>query len=337
MSSIPTFQEFIGPAFIITCFTFMLYGTFCAQLYYYWANYHDDIVLQSYVAIVGILESIHTGLCIHIFYEYLVNAWGDPFAADKVIITTTVSIYFMVVISAFVQAWYIWRIWRLRKQIVVVAILGATVIVNCALSFRACVYSREYDDWLILYAQKKFTTDVNANFGLNLALDTAITSILIFYLLSDRSKVTKRSTKKMITNLINFVLSTGVLIVLTSCGLLISFNVSHNTITWGGMLQFLAKVYANSMLAALNVRQGVMKAAATSDTKFGVELSQLSSSAESPHPQEKPMSPIQIRAQTATMTSVENWRGNNQHENTKYIESEGLKRVGVFGDTGEEV
>lgn len=39
----------------------------------------------------------------------------------------------------------------------------------------------------------------------------------------------------------------------------------------------------------LNVRQGVMKAAATSDTKFGVELSQLSSSARSPHSKEKPM------------------------------------------------
>lgn len=80
------------------------YGTFCAQLYYYWANYQDNIVLQSYVAIVGyvypffgtnltdvrtfrILESVHTGLCIHIFYQYLVNAWGDPSAADKVVVS----------------------------------------------------------------------------------------------------------------------------------------------------------------------------------------------------------------------------------------------------------
>lgn len=71
--------------------------------------------------------------------------------------------------------------------------------------------------------------DVNCTFGLNIALDASITSVLMFYLLRDRSKAAKRyawlncvtrcvlmatyyrSTRKMMRSLINFAFSTGIL------------------------------------------------------------------------------------------------------------------------------
>lgn len=81
-----------------------LYGILSAQLYYYCANYHDSLAMQSCVYLIGyllrpvpddsiltsakhlrILESVNTGLCVHIFYEYLIVAWGKEHAVDHII------------------------------------------------------------------------------------------------------------------------------------------------------------------------------------------------------------------------------------------------------------
>ncbi|KAI0799682.1 hypothetical protein BC629DRAFT_1438736 [Irpex lacteus] len=213
---------------------YRLYGAFCAQVCYYWTNYNDNGKIQSLVILVTVLETAHTGLCLQFFYEYLINAWGDPVAAGKVVPCVIsfididnvqwaqATIYLVLAISSLVQGWYIYRIWQLRKQIIPVAFMaitsflrhgGVILSVHQGLSFRATAYTTTYETWVEVYNDGHFVTEVNWTFGLNIALDTSITSVLLYYLWRDRTQAIKRSTKKMVKGLINLAFSTGVLTV----------------------------------------------------------------------------------------------------------------------------
>ncbi|KAI0087480.1 hypothetical protein BDY19DRAFT_953954 [Irpex rosettiformis] len=356
----PPFDAFIGPAFVIICVAFMMYGTFCAQVYYYWTTYNDKQLIQYLVAFILALETVHTALCIHVMYEYLVALWGDPLSAGKIISTVTVTIYFELIISSIVQAWYIYRIWRLKRQTIPTAFLTAVLFAHVgqypcdevsrkisltcqryqALSFRASAYTHKYATWAELYDDPHFSIDVNCTFGLNIALDASITSVLMFYLLRDRSKAAKRrSTRKMIRSLVNFAFSTGILTVLTSCGLFLALNVAKHTITFGGMIQFIAKLYANSMLAVLNARQNVVQSA-RAESKFTMELSYLQhDTLATPTPVRITSEPIRFRTPTTTtfLTTPDDTWVSKQDQSTQYAVTEDLSGDSVSAVAEEEV
>ncbi|KAI0092708.1 hypothetical protein BDY19DRAFT_925676 [Irpex rosettiformis] len=298
-----SFETFIGPTFIMTSFSFMLYGAFCAQLYFYWANYNDHVLLQSVVVLVALLETAHTGLCMHILYKYLVSAWGDLLAVQKIIPTVTALFYIDVVNVTLVQGWYIRRIWRLRKQVIPVAFLISLLIAWVGLSLRANAYLNQYDAWVDVLSNVEQLKELNANYSISVVFDTTITSLLIFYLYRDRSRVVKRGTRRIIMSLINLSLSTGALLALARVGILISLNVSKDSITYGGIVQISNKLYANSMLASLNARQIIVQAADI-DTTFAVELSHAPVSVSSVSSRII-SSPLQFRTQTVTTTDVE--------------------------------
>ncbi|KAI0087470.1 hypothetical protein BDY19DRAFT_231579 [Irpex rosettiformis] len=333
----PSLSSFIGPAFVMICCALILYGTFCAQAYYYWSTYHDHMSLQSVVALLIVLETAHTAFCIHILYEYLVGAWGSPAAVMKVIPTVAVTVYLELTISSIVQGWYIYRIWRLRKQIIPTVLLITILFAHMGISFRATAYINKYATWIEVYADNHFTVDLNCTFGLNIALDASIASVLIFYLSRDRSNAVKRSTRSMTRSLINFTFSTGILTVLTSCGLFIALNVTKHTLTFGGMVQFIAKLYANSMLAVLNARQSVMRAAAASDTKFGLELSNMQTTSIAPASGRRPAAPIQIRTDTTVLTVSSNTWADKRADSFSNLQSDSPPEVNMFELSKEEV
>lgn len=74
-----------------------LYGVFFAQAYYYWTTYEEDpIHVKLFVALLWLisslyhwqytskatshrlLESCHTGFCVHIIYFYFIAEFGNP-------------------------------------------------------------------------------------------------------------------------------------------------------------------------------------------------------------------------------------------------------------------
>ncbi|KAI0799695.1 hypothetical protein BC629DRAFT_190817 [Irpex lacteus] len=333
----PPFSAFIGPAFMIISCALILYGVFCAQTYYYWTNYRDHVLLRCVVGLLMVLETAHTALCMHLMYSYLVDAWGNVFSIIKVIPTVGITIYLELIISSIVQAWYIYRIWRLRRQIVPIMFLVATLLAHVGTSFRAAAYTNQYATWIEVYSDKHFTIDSNCSFGLNIALDASITSILIIYLLRDRSKAVRRSTRSMTSSLMNFAFSTGILTVLTSCGLFVALNVAKHTLTFGGMVQFIAKLYANSMLAVLNARNNVIQAATSSDTKFGLELSNMQASV-SPSSGRNFVNPIQIRTETTVLTaSSDTTWVDKQNGDITYMHTVGHPTKGGLKTPQEEV
>ncbi|KAI0091397.1 hypothetical protein BDY19DRAFT_623490 [Irpex rosettiformis] len=109
---------------VVLCIGFILYGVLCAQAFYYWGTYtKDHWAVKTLVAIVWILESLHVAFCIHIVHTYFVLSIRDPEHATKIIWSVGATMILGALISIQIQGFYIWRIWRLRRQAIVSGIL----------------------------------------------------------------------------------------------------------------------------------------------------------------------------------------------------------------------
>ncbi|KAI0683014.1 hypothetical protein BC835DRAFT_1423693 [Cytidiella melzeri] len=301
----PSLAAFIGPALVLVCFGFMLYGMLCTQVHYYMRNYRDHPMIMSLVAFILLLETVHTGLCIHVVYAYFVIAWGNPIAISEVLWSVVTTIFLELIISTLVQGFYIYRIWRYRKNYVPVVFMTLTLLAHLGVALRATAYTAKFKTWEEVYAEKHFVFDLNCTFALNLILDVSITSVLAYYLYQDRSVAAKRGTKRMLNSLRTFAISAGAITVVASCALFISLSTTKNTLTFGGIIELIAKLYANSMLALLNARQSIVHSS-RADTKFGLELTNLQST---PTPFSNPApAAIHFHSQTTGITvSSETW------------------------------
>ncbi|KAI0089950.1 hypothetical protein BDY19DRAFT_941646 [Irpex rosettiformis] len=79
----------------------------------------------------------------------------------------------------------------------------------------------------------------------------------------------------MVHKLMFYGLGIGCLTIITSMVTLILIVTSKSPLTYGGMGVIMSKAYANSLLAMLNIRQGLRNGAASDDV-YSVELSDVS-------------------------------------------------------------
>ncbi|KAI0683013.1 hypothetical protein BC835DRAFT_1311254 [Cytidiella melzeri] len=166
-------EYILGASTLVLFFAFILYGLFCAQFYYYWMTFCDHPELKALVLFIAQsnMEAVHTGLCMHLTYMYLLTGWGDPLMLESIIWSEAVCSIF------------------------------------------------------------KPNYDVNCAFAVNIVLDTAITSVLVYYLHRNRCQAAKRNTKTMIHSLVKFGLTTGILTVLTSCFLFVTVRAFSDIFT----------------------------------------------------------------------------------------------------------
>ncbi|KAI0826472.1 hypothetical protein BC629DRAFT_83352 [Irpex lacteus] len=92
------FETFMGPAFIIICFSLILYGLSLAQIYFYLTTYRDHIAVKLLVVFVCILESLHVAFCIHMLYNYLIVDFANPVNVLNIIWSTGASIFLEVIV-----------------------------------------------------------------------------------------------------------------------------------------------------------------------------------------------------------------------------------------------
>ncbi|KAI0341076.1 hypothetical protein BDW22DRAFT_323735 [Trametopsis cervina] len=79
-------ETFIGPLLIAICIAILLYGTFLAQVLFYWTTYSNDRApIKIWVAILSVLETVHTIACVHMLYYYFAAHFGDTTIIEHVI------------------------------------------------------------------------------------------------------------------------------------------------------------------------------------------------------------------------------------------------------------
>ncbi|KAI0343178.1 hypothetical protein BDW22DRAFT_1428601 [Trametopsis cervina] len=274
--AIGSIETLAGPLMVMVCFAFILYGVFLAQLLYYWTTYDSDgFLVKLWVVALGIFETGHTALCIHILYFYFITHFGDPVhGLEQIVWSGGTSVYFEVIIIGLAQSFYVYRIWHLsRRNIAVTGIVGAILTLRIAFGLFTTSSMFKRRTWEALQTSRLVLVTTNCTWGLSVLVDLLITLVLLYYLYSNRKSGLDR-TKNIIRELMHYSISTGALTVFFSLVILISFNAYSQSLLFGGVLEVLSKLYANSMLAMLNARRRVFTNA-TGGGKNTIELSQL--------------------------------------------------------------
>ncbi|KAI0791648.1 hypothetical protein BC629DRAFT_1593233 [Irpex lacteus] len=333
-------SSFIGPLLVEICFALILYGVFCAQVYYWWSAYKDPLHVRIIIWSLLVLETVHVGFCIHVLYWYFVLNFNNEDSLNKIVWSFGVTVYLEVLISGTVQVFYMLRIWRcgyseylsfvisvltllfvVRRQILVVGFMVSLLIARVGLAFRTTSFAYEFSSWAGLLEASYTHAPINAGWALNVAVDASITFVLATYLYQDRSAATKRGTKTLINKLAHYAISTGaltlwvldtllttissllmtVLVRMASTAIFITFNARSHSLVFGGLLEVLTKLYANSMLAMLNARRSVIEKAASTNN-MTMELTDLAQGVPSYNSNRAAV--IQVTKETTTMTDL---------------------------------
>ncbi|KAI0089015.1 hypothetical protein BDY19DRAFT_163369 [Irpex rosettiformis] len=273
MASLPSMniEPLVGPCFIIIWLSFILYGLVLAQVYFYFTTYEDHVLLKLAVALLCTMETLQVAACIHFVYTYLIVFFGNAGGLDIILWSIILAIFLEVFINILVQSFYITRIWRLYRNVPLLIYLLSLLVVCTVLGFRACALPALQGTWQATQASPPYQRDVIASLSLRVLFDASITLILTWIMSRQLSFAHKRSIKKIVHSLMFYGLGVGGVTTITTTITLILLLTSSTPLNYGGMIIVMSKVYANSMMALLNIRKGI-KNKAFSDDRFTLEL-----------------------------------------------------------------
>ncbi|KIM64657.1 hypothetical protein SCLCIDRAFT_613265 [Scleroderma citrinum Foug A] len=228
----------------------LLYGVLCVQVFIYFQNYPDDHVLLKYlVAIIWIVESVHTGFLISANNSYLINGFGNLVLLTQISWDLLASFEISFVVMFIVNLFFTWRVWVFCKKVWAVCLLLFLSIARYVMATVSIALGFYYSTWASFkdhaYLPLTITLGV-AVFG-----DASMALILAYYL---HEKRTERSTQ-LITRLLTYVVGTGALTSIVVTMELISILASPNTLLYISFGLVLVRLYANSALLSLNLRQ----------------------------------------------------------------------------------
>ncbi|KIM82146.1 hypothetical protein PILCRDRAFT_820524 [Piloderma croceum F 1598] len=244
-----------------------LSGIVTVQSFLYIKLYPSDATrTKLMVAVVWLLDTLHTCFVMSSIWNYLIPHFGDVPRVDFIPWTVAMSIAVTAILTIIVHCFLARRIyrltkndWRITSPILILAILRLG---------SACVTTAEM---IRLKSFTEFARQFRWVFTLGLALSSAvdvlITVCLCYYLRSNRTG--SLSMNDIIDSLVVYTFETGSL---TCAGTVLSM------VCWLTMpyirlflaLHFMiAKLYANSLLATLNTRKTLrdsrFKASASGD------------------------------------------------------------------------
>ncbi|KAI9001471.1 hypothetical protein BD414DRAFT_452992 [Trametes punicea] len=247
-------EETFGAFLIGTFFAVMLYGMTIHQVYRYFRVYgHSEHWNTILVCILTVLETFHVVACTHACYHYLVKSYYDPWA----LATGVWSMNILGVLSGSIiissQSYFARRIYLLGQSYRPVVLVATALLVG---EFGRL--SEHGNSGCVLTAKLiGFFTGtlwlVSAGAGMAVIADGLLTSVLVTVLRGNTTGIKRMDT--IIEILIAFAVSTGLL---TGVVNLLSFVLS---LLCPSNLIYLAfgivctKLYANSLLAALNARR----------------------------------------------------------------------------------
>ncbi|KAI0342830.1 hypothetical protein BDW22DRAFT_1428975 [Trametopsis cervina] len=262
-----------GPLLVTLCLAFILFGIFTAQIYYYYTNYEmDGIKLKAFIGSLWILEIFHTALCLQVLYDYLITNYGDPVnGVGKIIWSVPLTVMIELLIVTMTSAFYVRRIWHMsEKNPLAVAAPIILLVARDAMSIVTLSLLYKYSTWTAFRGHPEADRIVETTFALGLIADVTITSTLVWFLGWNRTNWSR--TSGSIQQLMHYTVSTGALTVICSAVIVGTVKIS-GSLLFGGLIEFISKLYANSMLAMLNARNKIRENNAPADRSDAYEFS----------------------------------------------------------------
>jgi len=193
----------------------------------------------------------------HALYFYLITGFGNPLALLNGTWSLFSSIATNVVIAFIVQCFFTKQIFLLcspQKRWWVTGIIAITVLAHFVFGLETVIFFAIKKEFMRL---KEVTLMAVVPFGTATVLSDIIIAIALCVLLgSNRSSFKDSDTNNIINKIIVFVISRGILLSAVAVAETIVFSVQPNSLYSLAIDFVIGKVYANSLLVALNSRAG---------------------------------------------------------------------------------
>ncbi|KAI1787207.1 hypothetical protein LXA43DRAFT_1030456 [Ganoderma leucocontextum] len=245
----------IGPPFIGDLLAWMLFGVSIVQLYIYHTSFsRDPIAIQAAVYGIFLLDVFQSIIVAVAGWQVFVTGWGRSINLEYPGWSFPATPIVSVIISASVQTFYAWRIYRLGGWRVVPLAIVITGFTSAAGAF----------SFSILFTFKKNIETFHETIMYSLTIVWlgvgAFTDILImasmFYLLyTAKRRITHFESSEFIVNrLMRLTVETGLACALTALLELALFLGLPQTNVHIMFATFLSKVYSNTFMTSLNSR-----------------------------------------------------------------------------------
>ncbi|KAI0749999.1 hypothetical protein C8Q80DRAFT_1269786 [Daedaleopsis nitida] len=254
LPKVPALDNTFGAVLLGTFVGLVLYGLTLHQSYRYFRMYPgDSSVLKGLVIFVLILETFTSALSLHVCYYYLVTSYFNPLA----LLSGTWSINLFPVVSGIVmtasQSFFARRVWvlgpRYRILVCIAAILCILEIGFFAAATAEAFIIPTFEGF------KRVTWLVSTGSTMAVTADILLTVVLIYVLKHNRTGV--KRTDSMLDIMIMYSINTGLLTGVFNLLSLLFAYIRPGDLIYIGIGIPGTKMYANTLLAALNSRMSL--------------------------------------------------------------------------------
>ncbi|KAH9169008.1 hypothetical protein EDB89DRAFT_1547799 [Lactarius sanguifluus] len=242
-----------GCSFIGLIISVMLFGITALQTWIYYWQYgnRDPKALKLFIAVIFLLDALHTSLCVYSIYWYLVLNFGNVEILRHSIWAMKVQIEVNGLVGYMVQLYYARRVYIVGGSIIIPIIIAIFGTACFALGFVFLIRSR--------HASLIPVTCIGM--GSSVVADILIAVSMCWYLYHKRTGFAK--TDSMIVTWMTYSIQSGLLTSVLACAMLISFSMAPSAKYSDIFFWPLGKFYANSLLAMLNSRDYVRERSST--------------------------------------------------------------------------
>ncbi|KAF7337380.1 hypothetical protein MSAN_02264100 [Mycena sanguinolenta] len=236
----------------------MLFGVVAFQGYLYFRNCLADTVgLRVLVGSILIFELCHSVASCHVIYYFTVVLAGVPELQKPSNSYSLSSLpLFETLITSVVQGFFAYRIWILSSRIYIslicwglgfLRLLGGMAM--AAVAFLDVPLEPNY-----FHVQNTYGWVITSALNVGAVLDVLIAVSLCVYIPKLYTPYNLPRSEELIHRLVTFTIQTGLITSLTSVAVVIAFQTMKHNFIWLALYTFLANLYSNSLLVALNAR-----------------------------------------------------------------------------------
>ncbi|KAG9308678.1 hypothetical protein JVU11DRAFT_11635 [Chiua virens] len=245
-----------------------LYGVTCAQALFYFRTYErDGWRLKMTVAFLLVLDTVHAAMAIWVMDDYLIVQYGNIKVLQSGTWSFILTYILGLLIDFYVYLYFTWRVWLFTQKVWIVVLMCAISISRTGISIIATVFSVLKPTWQSYFdTAKELLIIGNILFIIG---DTFSACAMAYQLTRFKSwTVTYQPTRRrdprridlLLNRLIMFSVATGALTVLVDVIALILTLALPQTLAFLSAILVQTHLYANSLLASLNIRNAAASA-----------------------------------------------------------------------------
>ncbi|KAH9169019.1 hypothetical protein EDB89DRAFT_2231556 [Lactarius sanguifluus] len=272
-----------GCTFIGLIISVMLFGITALQTWIYYWQYgnRDPKALKIFIAVIFLLDALHTSLCIYSIYWYLILNFGNVEILDHNMWAMNIQVDVNTLVDYMVQLYYARRVYIVGGSIIIpiiIVIFGAVcfgkhtcrllggtfmiiflrIVTGLAFVFTARAAA------LKLWSRYTSLVPVTCiGLGSGVVADILIAVSMCWFLYHKKTGFAR--TDSMLLTLMTYSIQSGLLTSVLTCAVLISFAAASSSMYWQLFFWPMGKFYANSLLAMLNSRDYVRERSSADD------------------------------------------------------------------------